>query len=363
MVFKRFPVTSSSLLTRAKSIAVLLKVFHCANAKDFINDLDHEGECQRIRRLIEVASKIHTVLGVVDSRDMGLTLPHEHLFYDLRGAARPKDFCIDREDVVKTVLPSLQALKERGVSTLFECSTGGIGRDALILEALARRSGVNVVAPTGLYKESFMPDWVRNRTVDELAGWMIDEIEIGIENTPVKAGFIKLAATDEGLTVLEKKVLRAATRAAKKTGAAIAQHTSGPQSGLILLQEIKVLKEERFNLGKFVWVHAHSEPDLNKHIKAAEAGVNLEYDAIGGNQSYEFFIEIIRRMVAEGHERRILLSQDAGGYNAAEPGGGKPRDLCFIIDHFLPRMEQEGMKNLIPLMTIENPKSVFELHQ
>jgi len=309
-----------------------------------------------------VAGKTHTVLGEIDSKDMGLTLPHEHLFFDLRGPSRPRGFRVDREEVVKTVLPSLLALKDRGVSTLFECSTGGIGRDPLILEALARRSGVNIVAPTGLYKEPFMPNWARSKTVDELADWMREEIETGIEKTPVKAGFIKLAATDEGLTALEEKVLRAAARAAKDTGATIAQHTSGPQSGSVLLQEMKVLREERFNLRKFVWVHAHSEPDISLHIRAAEAGINVEYDAIGGDKPDDFFIDLIKRMVAEGHEGRILLSQDAGGYNAAEPGGGKPRDLCYIIDHFLPRMEREGMKELIPLITIENPRRTFELY-
>jgi len=309
-----------------------------------------------------VAGKIYTVLGEIDSKDMGLTLSHEHLFFDLRGGARPKDFRVDREEVVRTVLPSLVALKDGGVSTLFECSTGGIGRDPLILEALGRRSGVNVVAPTGLYKEAFMPDWVRSRTVDELANRMREEIQTGIENTSVKAGFIKLATSDEGLTPLEERVLRAAARAANDTGAAIAQHTSGPRSGSILLKEMKVLREEHFNLDKFVWVHAHSEPDISMHTRAAEAGVNLEYDAIGGDQPDDFFISLLKRMVARGHEEHILLSQDAGGYNAAELGGGKPRDLCYIIDRFLPRMETEGMRELIPLIMIENPRRTFELY-
>ena len=309
-----------------------------------------------------MAGKIHTVLGEINSKDMGLTLPHEHLFFDLRGAARPRDFRVDREEVVKTVLPSLLALRKRGVSTLFECSTGGIGRDPLILEALGRGSGVNIVAPGGLYKETFMPSWVRSRTADELAEWMREEIQMGIENTSVKAGFIKLAATNEGLTALEEKVLRAAARAAKDTGSAIAQHTSGPRSGSILLREMEVLREEHFDVSKFVWVHAHSESDISVHMKAAEAGVNLEYDAIGGDQPDEFFIGLIKRMVLQRHEGRILLSQDAGGYNAAEPRGGKPRDLCYIIDQFLPRMEREGMKDLIPLMMIENPRRTFELY-
>lgn len=308
-----------------------------------------------------MTGKTQTVLSQIDSKEMGLTLPHEHLFYDMRGASRPEGLHVDREEVVETVLPSLRALKKRGVSTLVECSTGGIGREPLILEALGRKSRIHVVAPTGFYKEPFMPSWIREKTINELADFMREEIETGIEGTPVKAGFIKLAASNEGLTELEEKILRAAARASKKTGAAIAEHTSGQMSGSILLQELKVLREELFDLRKFIWVHAHSEPDISLHMKAAEMGVNIEYDAIGGGKPDDFFVSLIQRMVEKGKQKHVLISQDAGGYNAAEPRGGRPRDMCYIIDHFLPKLEREGTSELIRLIMKENPRRVFEL--
>jgi len=303
-------------------------------------------------------AKIQTVLGEIDPKDIDLTLPHEHLFFDLRGPSRPQGERVDRQEVVRVVLPSLLSLKAKGVSTLFECSTGGIGRDHLILHDLATRSHINVVAPTGLYKEYFMPQWVKGKTVDQLADWMIEEVLRGIDGTSVKAGFIKLAATSEGLTALEEKVLRAAAKASERTGAAISDHT---ESGSILLQEVKVLRDEGFDLRKFIWVHAHAEPDIAHHIRALDIGINVEYDAIGGDKPDEFFMGLVKRMTSEGHEDKILLSQDAGGYNAAEPGGGKPRDLSYIVDHFMPKMEAEGMKELIPAIMVENPRRVFEL--
>ncbi|MBO3802583.1 MAG: esterase [Candidatus Brockarchaeota archaeon] len=289
---------------------------------------------------------------------MGSTLPHEHLFFDLRGPSLPVVVQYDREEVVNKVLLSLLALKKRGASTLVECSTGGIGRDPVILETLARKSGINVLAPAGLYKEAFMPSWVGSKSVDELAGWMRKDITEGIGGTSVKAGFIKLAASDDGLTPLEEKVLRAAARAAKDTGVAISDHTT---NGRVLLQEVEVLKEERFELEKFVWVHAHAEPDFAKHVGAAEMGINVEYDAIGSEIADGFFIELVKRMASKGHERRILISQDAGGYNLGEPGGGNPRDLCYIFDKFLPKMEEEGMNDLISVLMVENPRRIFEL--
>jgi phosphotriesterase-related protein len=302
--------------------------------------------------------KIRTVLGDTDPKDLGLTLPHEHLFFDLRGTYSDGSALVDMEEVVKTVLPSLLALKQRGAKTLVECSTGGIGRNPTILETLARRSGINVLAPAGFYKEPFMPNWIGSRSVDELANLMRREIKEGIGGTTVRAGFIKLAASDNGLTSLEEKVLRAAARAAMDTGAAISDHTV---RGEVLLQEVKVLKEERFELEKFIWVHAHAEPDLAKHFKAVEEGINVEYDAIGSESPDDFFIDLIKRMVSKGHERHVLISQDAGGYNLGEPGGGRPRDLCYIFDKFLPKMREEGIGGLINTLMIENPRRIFEL--
>jgi len=312
----------------------------------------------RYRRKWPTLAKIQTILGDIDPKDIGLTLPHEHLFFDLRGPARPEGAYVDRREVVRVVLPSLLSLKEKGVSTLFECSTGGIGRDHLILHDLAKMSHINVVAPTGLYKEHFMPQWVKSKTVNQLTDWMSEEIQIGIGGTPMKAGFIKLAATGGGLTALEEKVLRAAAKASERTGAAISDHT---ESGSILLQEVKVLRDEDFDLGKFVWVHAHAEPDIAHHIRAADIGINVEYDAIGGDKPDEFFMDLVKKMASEGHEDKILLSQDAGGYNAAEPVGGKPRDLSYIVDRFIPKMKAEGMNDLIPTIMVDNPRRIFEL--
>ncbi|MGQ9514903.1 MAG: hypothetical protein ACUVTL_07650 [Thermoproteota archaeon] len=216
-----------------------------------------------------VMGKIRNVFGDIDSKKIGVMLPHEHLFFDLRGPQPDRIIKFDMKEVVKTFLPSLIVLKQKGASTLVECSTGGIGREPNILKILASRSGINILAPAGLYKEPFMPSWVRSKSIEELADFMREEIQEGIDGTSVRAGFIKLAASDGGLTFLEEKVLRVA----KDTGVAISYHTSSRE---VLQKEVKVLKEERFDVVKFVWVHAHAEPDIAKHFDAANEGMNVE---------------------------------------------------------------------------------------
>ncbi|MBA2514592.1 MAG: hypothetical protein H0V26_09755 [Solirubrobacterales bacterium] len=54
---------------------------------------------------------------------------------------------------------------------------------------------------------------------------MVGELEGEIEGTGVRAGWIKVSANDDGLTVTETKVLRAAAKAAIATGAAVGSHT------------------------------------------------------------------------------------------------------------------------------------------
>ena len=83
----------------------------------------------------------------------------------------------------------------------------------------------------------------------------------------MRAGFIKLAMSDDGPTALEIRNLRAAARASQNTGAVIAVHTIG---GRIAKQEMDVLEEEGLDLSRFIWVHAQTEPDSSIRKEAAQ---------------------------------------------------------------------------------------------
>ena len=79
--------------------------------------------------------------------------------------------------------------------------------------------------PTGVYREPWLPPWVREAEEAALREWMIGELSGEIEGSGVQAGWIKIGATDEGLTEAETKVLRAAASASVATGAAVGSHT------------------------------------------------------------------------------------------------------------------------------------------
>src|SRR5215468_9345672 len=104
---------------------------------------------------------IQTVKGPVPIETLGLILPHEHLFTDLRGPATPDYAQADADDVVRVLSPNLAAAHALGVTAFVECSTVGVGRNVAILKRLAASTPIHLIAPTGVYRDAFIPASLR----------------------------------------------------------------------------------------------------------------------------------------------------------------------------------------------------------
>ena len=113
--------------------------------------------------------RIHTIKDLVDIRSFALILPHEHLFTDLRGPLVPDYASADPSAVVKVVQPYLDEAATVGVTALVECSTVGVGRNLSMLQKLAENTPIHILAPTGVYRDAYIPTALRNIGVDELA--------------------------------------------------------------------------------------------------------------------------------------------------------------------------------------------------
>ncbi|MHC4146395.1 MAG: phosphotriesterase family protein, partial [Planctomycetota bacterium] len=135
-----------------------------------------------------------TTRGPLPAEGLGVILPHEHIFTDLRGPTTPGYAQADPADVVRVMSPYLAEALGKGVGLLFECSSIGVGRNIPIMTQVTEASGLPVVVPTGVYgRANFAPPEHRNMTEDELAALFANEITEGIEGTGIKAGFIKIA--------------------------------------------------------------------------------------------------------------------------------------------------------------------------
>src|SRR5437868_12536212 len=89
--------------------------------------------------------EVMTVLGPISPRDMGATLPHEHVMLDFIGADKVSRDRYNRDTVFQAVLPHLEALSDFGCRTLVECTPAYIGRDPLLLKRLAVATGLQLL--------------------------------------------------------------------------------------------------------------------------------------------------------------------------------------------------------------------------
>jgi phosphotriesterase-related protein len=298
-----------------------------------------------------------TTLGPKRLDELGTILPHEHVFVDLRTWDQPGYGEAEAADVGRLMGPELERARAVGVTAIVEPSTVGVGRRVDILLAVSRATGFPLVAPTGVYREPWLPPWVHAADEGELRDWMIGELTGEIEGTGVQAGWIKVGASDDGLTDAEAKTLRAAARASAATGATIGSHTV---RGEVARAQVDLIEASGGAPERFVWIHAHQEPDIALHHELGRRGVWLEYDGIGEPGSDERFIDLIQRGLDAGLGGRLLLSHDRGWYDPAQPGGGTPRPFTYLTESFLPALAAAGVDDItIDGLTRRNPFAAF----
>ena len=338
-------------------------------------------------------AKLRAVLGDVEAERSGVILPHEHLYCDLRPLAGREAIRDSVAEIERAELPLLSAAQEAGVTTLVEPTPPGIGRDPLLLRRLSERSFIDVIAATGLYKEPLLPRRAYDRSVEELADWFVFEISVGIlpvtgdsylgqsllsdealgkatdalNETPVRAGVIKLASSNEGLQEVEAKALRAAVQAQKRTGVAMVSHSP---SGRAFQQQLDVVEEVGGDPGRFVQVHANADKDFSLHLAALRRGAWVEYDGIGGSRDGDdWHLDLVRRVLDAGYAERVLLSQDVVGWRAGTATGGNVNDAGkpkkrygFLVEEFVPRLRDAGVgEGTVRQILVENPRRLLAI--
>lgn len=286
----------------------------------------------------------------------GVILPHEHIFVDLRTYSQPGYAQADPVDVIRLMAPELEKAKSAGITALVECSPLGVGRRVDILKAVSSAANFPLVVPTGVYREPWIPEWIHTASEDTLAEWMSHELEVEIEQTGIRAGFVKLSAGDNGLTATETKVLRAACHAAAPSQAVIGSHTI---RGGVVQDQLNIIEAAGYTPERFIWIHAQAEADFELNRAMGKRGAWIEYDAIGSDPhpaNDEFYITRIQQMLDAGLGDRLLLSHDRGWYDPAQPQGGVPRPFTYICEVFLEKLYAAGLNEaLIQRLTFENP--------
>jgi phosphotriesterase-related protein len=303
-----------------------------------------------------MTKQLWTTLGPMTADQLGMILPHEHVFVDLRTPDQPGYAEAKAEDVVRLMAPEIERIKALGVTALVECSTGGVGRRADFDLAVSRATDFPIVVPTGNYREPWIPAWVAKASEAELEAWMVRELEERFDEADYRAGWIKLSAGDDGITPLEERILRAAARAAKRTNAVIGSHTI---KGRVVMDQLDIIEAEGYRADRFISIHTQAEKDFGLNLAVAERGAWIEYDNIGWVDDGEL-LPLILKVLEAGKGKQLLLSHDRGWFDPALPGGGTPKPYTHLSTSLLPKLREAGVTEPeIVQLTHSNPFEAF----
>ncbi len=301
-------------------------------------------------------TKLITTLGPKTGAELGLILPHEHIFVEFRPPTHPDHAVAQVADVVALMAPEVKKAQALGVTAMVDCTPIGVGRRVDILKAMSEVTGMPLIAPTGIYREPWVPAWAQAASEAEIADWMLGELQGEIEGSGVQAAWIKLSVGDDGITDCEAKILRAAARAGRETNAIIGVHT---KRGWVVRDQLDIIEAAGYTAERFIWIHTQNDPDFDLHLEMARRGAWLEYDGIGSGND-EFYLEYIPRALDAGLVDQIMLSHDRGWYDPAKPGGGEPKPFTYLFEHFLPKLRGVGVDDeTIHTLMHTNPFRAF----
>lgn len=307
---------------------------------------------------------VQGVCGPFPAAELGFTLMHEHVLVANWAMRRCFPGYVDEDWLVRHATQELVAARERGVSSMVDLTPINLGRDIRLIRRVAEASGVRIVAATGFYwtEEPWMEAW----ETEQLAAYLIRDLEEGIEDTDVKAGVIKCATDRLGVTPLNEKLLRVAALAHRRTGALLSTHSSVQNRSGLAQQD--VFEREGVDLTRVVIGHCGDTEDVAYLETLLRRGSTLGMDRFGVDiilptkQRVDTIAELCRR----GWARQLVLSHDAACHI-----DWFPRDMIrrtvpnwnyrHIPDDVIPALRERGVSEEdLRTMTVENPRRLFE---
>ncbi len=302
---------------------------------------------------------VQTVLGPVDDAALGFVLSHEHVLVGVDARIYPWRY--DLAATHRRAVRELLEAKQGGVDSIIDLTTPDLGRDVKAIAAVARESGMNVVVATGIWRNPPHSFW--GRDPDESAEIFVREIEVGIDDTDIRAGAIKVASDAEGVTPDAELLLRAAARASKRTGCPISTHHWAPAE--VGRRQVEVLREEGAQMDRVCIGHSADSTDVGYLEDLLNAGVYLSmdrYPGSAGRPDWRARNATVKALVDRGWAGRLMLGHDyapravlAGA--APPPASTEPTRYLFVSSVAIPALRADGVpEEAIELMTREVPR-------
>ena len=312
---------------------------------------------------------INSVLGPMDTADLGVTLSHEHVLVSSAGIQYVYPEFIDREGTIARGVADLREAHGEGLRTIVDVTTIDLGRDIRMLEQVSRDSGVNIICATGTWRDIPRAFWTADP--DMIAPLYIREIQDGIEGTGIKAGIIKVANDRGGVTPEGEIILRAAARAQKATGVPISTHTYAPER--VGEQQVAIFEDEGVDLNRVYVGHSNDTTDADYLIGLLRRSVWIGLDRYPGGTTpgtpdWRGRTETAKKLIDAGFGHRIMLGHDwsvtltIASRQAQEARRAyNPDSYLFINRNVLPRLKELGVsQDEIDKIMVDNPRRFFE---
>ena len=303
--------------------------------------------------------KIISVTGEVPVSAMGITLPHEHVLFDLSMIDSTKSY--SKDSVITRMLPFFEELKPFKVHTFVDGTPEFMGRDPQLLAEISRKTGVNILTSTGWYaadNERHLPKEIKDMSPEEISLIWINEAKNGIGNSGIKPGVISIGMSGTVLSENDKKLVAAACLTHLATGLTIMSHT-GPAAGA--MAQLNILEKYGVDPSAFIWSHAMEEVSKGRLLTIAEKGAWIALDGILPEMEASVRIsEMVKYMKMIRRLDHVLLSHDAVGYQPGLPGRRTYHPFTELFGSFSLLMLSEGITHEeIDQMIIKNPAEAF----
>jgi phosphotriesterase-related protein len=312
---------------------------------------------------------VETVRGPVEVAELGRTLMHEHIFL-LEPEALQNYGTLwgepywDEEERVADAIAKLGAVRDAGIRTIVDPTALGLGRYIPRIQRLNEAVDLNILVATGVYAFLQLPNFLGYRSVEAIAEIFVRELREGINDTGVKAAFLKCAVEEHGLVGDVPRILAAVAAASLETGAPVMVHTNAAhRTGLPALQ---TLTAAGIDPSRIVIAHMGDSNDLDYLRTIADAGAWLGCDRFGIDHFNPLAerISTLVTLIGEGYAERIHLSHDAAcfcDFMTGDPFFADERpDYLLISNTVLPALREAGVTDQqIDQIMVENPRRFF----
>ncbi|MFE5706656.1 phosphotriesterase [Rhodococcus koreensis] len=308
-------------------------------------------------------SRVNTVLGSIPTEELGIVAVHEHIGYGMPGSELDTRWWKTPEERYQETVPKLRKFHEYGGGTFVDVTGICNGRDIDYYKSLSAKTGVHIVACTGFVGGDTALPFFERASVDYLTKQFVHEITVGIGNTGSRAGVIKVGVSRGGkMTDLDKRIYRAAARAALETGVPILTHLA-----IDAENAIAIFTEEGLPLHRVLFGHADDGVNASKTRDRwiAEQGGRVGFDTFGYETELEdppFWarprkerLDHFLGFLAAGHLDQALAGVDANCSPLGWPGV-KGHTCNYLFEDLIPDLREAGLDEAtITTLFVENP--------